>query len=254
MSRRAIPVVAVAGEGDHNGPKVACKDCTLFQLCLPIGAGAADLALLERVVKLRRLLRRGEQLFRPGDPFLFVYAVRSGSIKTYIPIRDTADQVSGFHLPGELLGLDAINSEAHQCGARALETSSVCALPLNRLEELGDLVKSVQRQLLRIMSRKILHDQVLQVLLCKKSAEERLAAFLVGLSNRYRRRGFSAAEFHLSMSRGDIGSYLGLADETVSRLFSRFQEQNLLAVQRKHVRLKNLPKLTALAGLPAVAE
>jgi CRP/FNR family transcriptional regulator len=239
-----------AGAGELDGIKVACKDCSLFQLCLPVGIGEADLALLERIIKRRRALKRGEYLFRPGDPFLFVYAVKSGSIKTYAPIRDGADQITGFHLPGEMLGLDAINTEVHQCGAVALETSSLCELPLNRLEELGSVVTSVQRQMLRILSKQILHDQSLQVLLCKKNAEERLAAFLLSLSNRYKRRGFSASEFHLSMSRQDIASYLGLAEETVSRLFTRFQEQDLIKVTRKHVRLLDLPRLMDMVGMP----
>jgi CRP/FNR family transcriptional regulator len=236
--------------GDLHGFKVACKDCNLFQLCLPVGVGEADLVLLERIIKRRRVLKRGEYLFRPGDPFLFVYAVKSGSLKTHTPISDGSDQVTGFHLPGELLGLDAVNTEVHQCSARALETSSLCELPLNRLEELGSVVTSVQRQLLRIMSKQILHDQTLQVLLCKKSAEERLAAFLLSLSNRYKRRGFSALEYHLSMSRQDIASYLGMAEETISRLFSRFQEQGLIKVSRKHVQLLDLPRLTGMVGMP----
>ena len=236
--------------GEFNELKVACRDCSLFQLCLPVGLDEPDLALLDRLIKKRHVLKRGEHLFRPGDPFVFVYAVKSGSIKTYTPIRDGADQTTGFHLPGELLGLDAINTEIHQCGAIALETSSVCELPLHRLEELGSVMTSVQRQLLRILSKQILHDQTLQVLLAKRSAEERLAAFLLSLSNRYKRRGFSAAEFNLSMSRQDIASYLGMAEETVSRLFSRFQEQGLIEAMRKHVHLLDLPRLESLVGLP----
>ncbi len=206
--------------------------------------------LLDRIIKRRRLLKRGEHLFRPGDSFLFVYAVKSGSVKTYTPIRDGADQVTGFHLPGELLGLDSIDRRVHQCGARALETSSACELPLNRLEELGTVVTSVQRQMLRILSKQILHDQTLQVLLCKKTAEERLAAFFLSLSNRYKSRGFSALEYKLTMSRQDIASYLGLAEETVSRLFTRFQEQKLIKVTRRHVRLLNVVRLTEMVGLP----
>ena len=235
---------------EMNGLKVACKDCNLFQLCLPFGLGDADLALLDSIIKRQRVIKRGEHLFRPGDPFVFVYAVKSGTIKTYTPILDGGDQVTGFHLPGELLGLDAITTEVHPCGAIALETSSVCELPLHRLEELGSVVASVQRQMLRILSKQILHDQTLQVLLCKRSAEERLAALLLSLSYRYKRRGFSASEFNLSMSRQDIASYLGLAEETVSRLFTRFQEQGLIVALRKHVNLLDLPRLESLVGLP----
>ena len=240
------PVIA---GGALNDLKVACKDCSLFQLCLPVGLGDSELALLDRLIKRRHVLKRGENLFRPGDPFRYVYAVKSGSLKTYTPIRDGAEQVTGFHLPGELLGLDAINTDSHQCGAIALETSSLCELSLKRLEELGGVVASVQWQMLRIMSKQIMHDQTLQVLLCKRSAEERLAALLLSLSNRYKRRGFSAQEFNLSMTRQDIASYLGLAEETVSRLFTRFQEQGLIEAVRKRVLLRDLPRLTSLVGM-----
>ena len=149
-----------------------------------------------------------------------------------------------------MLGLDAINARTHSCGARALETSSVCEVPLDRLEELGSVVASVQRQMLRIMSTQIRHDREMQVLLCKKTAEQRLAAFLLGFSDRFHRRGFSAREFRLSMSRRDIGSYLGLAEETVIRVFGRLQAQALIRIERKHVRIEDLPRLHTLAGTP----
>lgn len=250
-----VPGSANASDvGPEGRLKVACKDCNLFQLCLPVGLGEADLALLDRVIKRRRPLRRGEYLFRPGDPFLFIYAVKSGSFKSYTPLNNGPDQVTGFHLPGELLGLDAINARVHSCGARALETSSVCEVPLDRLEELGNVVTSVQRQMLRIMSTQIRHDHLLQVLLTKKTAAQRLAAFLSSLSERFQRRGFSAREFRLSMSRTDIGNYLGLAEETVSRLFTRFQDQRLITVAHKQLRLTNLPRLVAMAGLPKIIE
>lgn len=235
------------------GHQVACRDCNLFQLCLPIGMGEADLSLLDRIIKRRRTLRRGELLYRPGDPFLFIYAVKSGSFMTYVPMPEETDQVSGFHLPGELLGLDAINTREHTCGVRALETASVCEVPLDRLEELGAIVTSVQRQLLRVMSRQIQHDQALQVLLCKKNAEQRLAAFLVNLSARFQQRGFSASEFRLPMSRAEIGSYLGLTKETVSRVITGFIDKGLMTVERrKQLQLRNLPQLAAMSGMPAL--
>jgi CRP/FNR family transcriptional regulator len=227
--------------------KVACKDCNLFQLCLPVGIGEADLEQLDRIIKRKRPVRRGEHLFQVGDRFQAIYAVRSGSIKTYAPTEDGHEQVIGFHLPGELLGLAAITAEFHPCAAKALETSSVCEIPFDELEALSERIPSLQHQLLKVMSKEILHDQSLLMLLGKKSAEERLAALLISLSDRYRQRGFSVSEFHLSMSRNDIGNYLGLAVETVSRLFTRFQEEGLLTVQRKHIRILDLPRLRALA-------
>ena len=154
----------------------------------------------------------------------------------------------GFHLPGELLGLGAIHVGHHPCGARALETASVCELPYHRLEELSRRIPSLQHQLLRIMSAEILHDQQLLTLLGKKGAEERLAALLISLSDRYGERGFSYQEFHLSMSRSDIANYLGLAVETVSRLFTRFQDEGLLTAQRKYIRILDLQKMRELAS------
>lgn len=232
--------------------RIACKDCSLFQLCLPTGVGEADLELLDRIIKHRRPLRRGEHLFRVGDPFQAIYAVRAGSLKTYAMTEDGHEQVIGFHLPGELVGLDAVHGECHPCAAKALETTSVCEIPFDRLEDLADHLPALQRQLLRVLSKEILHDHNLLMLLGKKSADERLAAFLVSLSARFKRRGFSATEFYLSMSRNDIGNYLGLAVETVSRLFTRFQDDRLLEVERKHILLRNMDELSLLAGVPAL--
>jgi CRP/FNR family transcriptional regulator len=232
--------------------KVACKDCNLFQLCLPVGIDAQELEELDSIIKRRKPLKRGEHLFHVGTTFQSIYAVRSGSIKTYSPTEDGHEQVTGFHLPGELLGLDAINLNHHPCAAKALETTSLCEIPFDRLEELNAHLPSLQQQLLKIMSKEILHDQSLLMLLGKKSAEERLAALLLSLSNRYQQRGFSPTDFYLSMSRNDIGNYLGLAVETVSRLFSRFQEEGLLSVQRKHIGITNLPQLRAIANAKGI--
>ncbi len=231
--------------------KVACKDCNLFQLCLPVGIDARELEELDSIIKRRRPLKRGEHLFHVGSPFQAIYAVRSGSVRTYAPTEDGLEQVTGFHLPGELLGLDAIHLKHHPCAAKALETTSLCEIPFDRLEELSTRLPGLQHQLLTIMSKEILHDQSLLMLLGKKSAEERLAALLLSLSDRYQRRGFSPTDFYLSMSRNDIGNYLGMAVETVSRLFSRFQEEGILVVQRKHICIQDLPQLRTIANSKA---
>ncbi|MEK7262335.1 MAG: fumarate/nitrate reduction transcriptional regulator Fnr [Pseudomonadota bacterium] len=226
--------------------KVACQNCSLFQLCLPVGLGQGDLELLDRIIKRHRPVHRGEHLFRAGDPFQAIYAVRSGSVKTYAVSEDGGEQVTGFHLSGELFGMDAISSGTHCCSAMVLERSSVCEIPFDRLEELGARIPSLMRQTVRIMSKEILRDKrIMQI--TKNSAPGRLAAFLLGLSERFHERGFAAQEYHLSMSRIDIGNYLGLADETVSRLFTRFQEDGLLAVERKRIRLIDTPRLQAVA-------
>ena len=228
--------------------KQACSGCNLHQLCLPVGIGSNDVQRLEAIVKRHRPLSRGRHVFYPGDEFLTLYAIRSGSIKTYTITEDGREQITGFHLPGEIIGLDAINSTQHPCGAKALETTSVCDIPFNRLEDLAVLVPGLGRQLLRIMSREILTDEELLTLLGKKSAEERLASLLINLSTRFQQRGFSPREFHLSMSRNDIGNYLGLAVETVSRLFTRFQQQGWIEVRHKYIRLQNMEQLREMAG------
>jgi CRP/FNR family transcriptional regulator len=206
-----------------------------------------ELDELDGIIKRRRPLKRGEHLFHVGTPFQAIYAVRSGSIRTYAPTEDGHEQVTGFHLPGELLGLEAIHLKHHPCAARAMETTSLCEIPFDRLEELCTRLPGLQHQLLTLMSKEILHDQSLLMLLGKKSSEERLAALLLSLSGRYQQRGFSPTDFHLSMSRNDIGNYLGMAVETVSRIFSRFQEEKILVVQRKHICILDLPRLATIA-------
>jgi CRP/FNR family transcriptional regulator len=229
--------------------KLACSSCSLQQLCLPIGIALDEVERLDAIVRRRRPFARGSHIFRLGDPFRSLYAIRSGSAKTYTITEDGSEQITGFHLPGEIIGLDAINSSHHPCAAKALETTGICEIPFERLEELAAAVPGLGRQLQRIMSREIQAAGELLTLLGKKSAEERLAALLVSLSMRFQERGFSAREFCLSMSRNDIANYLGLAVETVSRLFTRFQRQGLISVQNKYIALKELERLWALAGL-----
>ncbi len=231
-----------------NPLKLACNDCGLYQLCLPVGIDSGELEQLDRIIKRRRPLKRGEHLFQLNTPFKSIYAVHSGSIKTYVPTEDGNEQITGFHLPGELLGLDAISPRRHPCAAKALETTTLCEIPYEKLGELTQLIPSLQHHLLSIMSQEILHDHSLLTLLGKRSAEERLAALLLSLSERYRQRGFSPTELALSMSRNDIANYLGMVVETVSRLFTRFQEEGVLQVARKEVRILSLEKLATVAS------
>jgi CRP/FNR family transcriptional regulator, anaerobic regulatory protein len=228
--------------------KIACGDCTLFQLCLPVGMDTADIARLERIIQRRRPLQRGDFVFRMGEDFHSIYAVSSGSVKTYILTEDGREQVTGFHLPGELLGLNAVSGAVHPCTARALETTSLCEIPFDQLETLWTVIPALPRRIMQVMGEEILHDQTLLMLMSKSNAEERLAAYLLNLSLRFGRRGYSVREYHLSMSRSDIGNYLGLAVETVSRIFTRFQDEGVLGVQRKHVQLLDIARLKVLAG------
>jgi len=229
--------------------KTACKSCKLHDLCLPLGLDLGDIEKLDKIIKRRKPLQKGEYLFHNGNKFHSVFAVRSGSIKTYSESEQGDEQITGLYLPGELLGLDAIHNNQHPCSAIALETTSLCEIPFDILEDLSDSIPSLNKQLFRIMSKEIASDQTLLMLMAQKNAEERLAAFLVNLSSRLKQRNFSETEFYLSMSRKDIGNYLGLTIETISRTFSRFQNEGLLTTQRKYVNILQLQQLKTIAGL-----
>jgi CRP/FNR family transcriptional regulator len=226
--------------------KTVCSSCSLRELCLPMGLSREEIEHLDQLVYTRRRVKRGENLYRAGDGFNSLYAVRSGFFKSNVILEDGRDQVTGFHMPGEILGLDGIGTERHTCNALALEDGEVCVIPFSRLEEVSREVRNLQHQFHKVMSREIVRDQGVMMLLGTMRAEERLAAFLLNLSQRFVARGYSPSEFHLRMTREEIGSYLGLKLETVSRIFSKFQEQGLIAVQQKHIRILNTDGLKDL--------
>jgi CRP/FNR family transcriptional regulator, anaerobic regulatory protein len=218
-----------------------CSACNLRELCLPCGAKDQDMVLFTDVAFTRRRVKRGECLYRAGEPFDSIFALRSGFFKSSVVLEDGRDQVTGFHMAGEIVGMGGIGTERHTADLVALEDSEVCIIPYGRLEEAG-----LQRQLHRAMSRELVRDQGVMMLLGTMRAEERLAAFLLNLSQRFLARGFSPSEFHLRMTRDEIGSYIGLSLETVSRLFSRFQDEGLITVQQKHIRILDIPGLKAV--------
>jgi CRP/FNR family transcriptional regulator len=223
--------------------KAACSDCSLRDLCLPLGLSADDLRALEGSVKSHRKLNKGEFLYRVGDSFRSLFAIRTGSTKTCEIAADGSVQITGFHLPGELLGIDAINSDKHPCDVIALETTEVCELPFGKLETLARELPGLQHQLFRLMSREVAEEEGQLLMLGRMKAEERLAAFLLSFSKRFQLLGYSPTDLRLPMSRQDLGDYLGLALETVSRLFSRFQEDKLITVQGRNVKLLNVVRL-----------
>jgi CRP/FNR family transcriptional regulator len=227
--------------GDVAQVGTRCSTCNLRELCLPCGLPAAHAESLDDMVYTRKRVKRGAILYRNGAPFDSLYAVRTGFFKSRVLLEDGRDQVTGFHMAGELLGMDGIGAGAHTSDVIALEDSEVCVIPYARLEQPG-----LQRQLQKVMSRELVRDQGVMMLLGTMRAEERLAAFLLNLSQRFTARGFAAREFHLRMTREELGSYLGLSLETVSRLFSRFAEDGLIAVQQKHVRIHDIPGLKAV--------
>ena len=226
--------------------ETSCANCNLRELCLPRKIGDGDMDRVEQLVFARRRLKRGESLFKAGDEFHSLYALRSGFVKTTVLNADGREQVTGFQMGGELLGLDGIGSGRYNGNAVALEDSEACVLPFALIEELGREIPAIQRNLHSVLSREIVRDHGVMMLLGSMSAEERLAAFLLNLSRRFTARGYSASDFHLRMTREEIGSYLGLKLETVSRLFSRFQSDGLIEVQQKHVRILDIPGLEAL--------
>jgi CRP/FNR family transcriptional regulator len=226
--------------------KVACASCNLRELCLPVGLNARDLARLEGLVDKRRSVPRGEHLFRNGERFEALYAVRTGFFKTCVGSEDGRDQVTGFQMAGELLGLDGISSDVHHCDAVALEDSSVCVIPYNQLEGLSREFTVLQHSFHKIMSREIVRDHGVMLLLGNMRAEERLAAFLLNLTQRLQARGFSASSLVLRMTREEIGSYLGLKLETVSRTFSKFHEEGLMEVKQRQLRILDQAALQAL--------
>ena len=229
-------------------PQAHCKDCSLSSLCLPLSLNMEDMDALDNIVKRGRPLKKGEYLFHQGDAFNSVFAVRSGALKTF-SLSDTGEeQITGFHLPSELVGLAGMDAELYPMSAIALETTSICEIPFEHLDELSVQLPQLRRQVMRLMSREIRDDQQMMLLLSKKTADERIATFLINLSARFRARGFSANQFRLSMSRNEIGNYLGLAVETVSRVFTRFQQNELIEAEGKEVRILDAGGLCALAG------
>ena len=217
--------------------KTLCSTCSLRELCLPVGLRPDEFEQLDTVIKQSHRLKKGEFLFRSGESFHSLYAIRTGFFKTTVASHDGRDQVTGFFMSGELIGMDGICTYSHSCDAVALEDSEVCELPFGHMEALSKEIPSIQTHFFRLMSREIVRDQGVMLLLGNMRAEERIAAFLLNLSQRLHHRGFAANDFILRMSREEIGSYLGLKLETVSRTLSRFHQEGLIVVEHKHVRL-----------------
>ena len=228
--------------------KNACSSCNLRELCLPVGLSPSELEQLDELVYVRRRVKRGACLYCASDRFDAVYAIHTGFFKTCLGHENGQMQVMGFHMAGEIIGLDGINTDRHACDAVALEDSEVCVIPYPRLEEISRQVQALQHHFNKILSREIEQDHRAMLLLGSTRAEERLAAFLLNLSLRFAARGYSADEFNLRMTREEIGSYLGLTLETVSRLFSKFHGDRLLSVRNKQIRITNPHGLQQLSG------
>ena len=228
--------------------KASCAACSMHQLCLPMGLDDVEITRLDEVIGKRRRIARDERLYQMGEPFRNLYAIRFGHFKTYQDNASGEQQITGFQMAGELLGMDAISGDRHHCDAVALEDSEVCEIPFTRLEDLFGQVPTLLRHFHRIMSQEITREQNVMLLLGNMRAEQRFAVFLVNLSSRYAARGYSPTSFQLRMSREDIGNYLGLTIESISRLLSRFKKQGWLKVDKREVTLLDPVMLKAMAA------
>jgi len=233
----------------HN-IKVACSNCNLRELCMPVGLSASELQRIDDLVATRRKVKRRETLFHNGEDFTSLYAIRTGVFKTRLASEDGREQVTGFQMAGEIIGLDGIVSGHHSCDAVALEDAEVCTMPFDRIEELSREVTALQRHVHQIMSREIVREQGVMLLLGSMRAEERLAAFLLNLVQRLHARGFSRSELVLRMTREEIGSYLGLKLETVSRTLSKFAADGLVEVEQRNVRIVDPEALHRIVNPP----
>lgn len=212
---------------------IHCQSCSFSHLCLPVSLNKNELESLDDIIERKRPLHKSDKLVNAGDKFHSLYAVRSGSFKSYISDKDGVEQVIGFHFPGDIIGFDALKDEMHQSYTQALETAMVCELPYDTLEQVSNNYPKLRQQIMRFMSSEIKHDHDLMMLLSKRSAEERLLHFISHLSQRFDERGYSSKQFNLSMTRNEIGNYLGLTVETISRLLTRFQKEGLIKVDGK---------------------
>ncbi len=228
---------------------IHCQNCSISELCLPFSLNEQELDTLDNIIDRKKPIRKNEKIFSAGEQLHSLFAIRSGTFKTYTIDANGEEQITGFHLAGELMGFDAISNAEHQSFAQALETSMVCEIPYDTMDQLSDSMPALKKQVLRLMSNEIRNDQNMLSLLNRKNAEQRLATFIASLSSRYKALGLSSKEFRLTMTRGDIGNYIGLTVETISRLLNRFHKSGLIEVNGKLITILDSEKLNTTALL-----
>jgi len=228
-------------------PAISCNKCSLSELCLPRGLSRDELTLLEEAIEKTVKIEKKHYLYRRDEPHHAIYAVKSGAIKTSLSTSSGEEQVLGFYLPGDLVGFDAFANEFHGCDARALEDTLVCELKMEAFQELCGTLPSMRAGMMRQVGIELEREQRLLLTLGQMRTEERLATFLLGISERNQQRGFSRTSFNLPMPRHDLANYLGMAVETLSRMFSRLQEDSLIRVQHRLVEVLDLEGLRELA-------
>ena len=228
--------------------KISCESCSLSDLCLPRGLSPKEMEQLDDHIDRPRNFEQNCQIYQPGDKFIGFYAVRSGGVKTYLTKKTGEQQILGFHLPGEVFGLDGLENSTQRCYATTLDNTSYCVLPYEKLDALCETMPELRHQICHLLGHEKNCDHSHLLLLGQQTAHERLATFLLSISSRFKRRGFSATSFMLPMSRHDIAGYLGIAVETVSRLFKSFQEKDIVKINRKQVDILNMEKLNEMVA------
>jgi CRP/FNR family transcriptional regulator len=223
----------------NTGVAINCQSCSFSHLCLPVSLNEQELESLDDIIERKRPLHKNDKLVNAGDKFHSLYAVRSGSFKSYISDKNGVEQLTSFHFPGDIIGFDALQNDIHQSNTQALETAMVCELHYETLDQVASQYPKLRKQIMRFMSSEIKHDQEFMMLLSKRSAEEKLLYFINHLSQRFNERGYSAKQFNLPMTRSEIGNYLGLTVETISRLLTRFQKDGLIQVNGKLITITN---------------
>ncbi len=228
-------------------PNNNCSQCVLGQFCLPVGLSASDSDRIDELINVRTPLKKGDYLYRQGTELEFLYNLRYGALKSEFSVVSGNNQVIGFHLPGELLGVDGIAEHIYQSNAIALEDSVVCVVPFSELETLSHEIPNLQHHLNRVMSREIYQDHRHSHLLGTLNAEEKFACLLINFFERFQQRGHPSQTIDLPMSREDMASYLGIQIETLSRVISRFVERQLITIKQRHVEIIDLAKLKKVA-------
>ncbi|WP_266277018.1 fumarate/nitrate reduction transcriptional regulator Fnr [Methylophaga sp. OBS3] len=242
-----IPLLKDVARQEHQ-LQLTCESCALYSLCLPLGLHRNDLETLDSIIKRSKPLTRGQALYEMSENFDSLYVVRSGAFKTTLSTEDGREQITGFYLPGDLIGMDAIHTGSYQATAKALSSSSVCALPYSSLQELSQAIPALQQQIYNRLSKELSNDKHLLMALGQKTAMEKLVGFLLSLSRRFEERGYAANTFELPMSRIDIANHLGLAIETISRLLGQLVNDDLIACQGKSITLIDKPALKKLCN------
>ena len=240
-------VCCLIDKDDRSADKSRCASCSLVELCLPSALAEEELLMLDEAISKRKIMQKADEIFHQGNESRCIYAVRSGAVRTYTTAKNGDEQTLGFHLPGDLLGLDCLDNKIHSCYGVALTTSTICQIPIKDLHVLCIKMPGLQRQLLRVLGDEISKDYTMLLMLARCNDDQKLAIFFSNLSSRFGQRGFSTCEFELMMSRSDIANYLGLADETISRLIARFKDKKLIQVQRKNIKIIDEVRMIQIA-------